>query len=80
MPSHTVSLIITEPSDQLSHQRLDQLVGLSLPRLPAFRGRLVGGPLGVGRPLWAEIVDSLDTLVAAARKSPRGQGVRSSQR
>ena len=46
MPAHTVSLIIIEPSDQFSHQRLDQLVGSSLPQLARFRSRLVGRPLG----------------------------------
>ena len=33
MPAHAVALIIMEASDQLSHQRLHELVGLSLPRL-----------------------------------------------
>lgn len=57
MPVDTVSLIIIEPSDQLSHERLHQLVRSSLPQLTRFRSRLVGKPLGVGQPLWAEIDD-----------------------
>lgn len=56
-PATTVSLIIIEPSDHLTHKQLDQLVGSSLPQLACFRSRLVGRPLGVGRPFWAEIDD-----------------------
>jgi diacylglycerol O-acyltransferase / wax synthase len=54
---YSVSLIILEPSDRLSHEKLQQLVGLSLPQLARFRSRLVGKPLGVGQPLWSEIDD-----------------------
>ena len=46
VPTHAVALIIIEASDQLSHQRLHQLVGLSLPQLARFRSRVVGKPLG----------------------------------
>jgi diacylglycerol O-acyltransferase len=53
--AHIVSLIIVEPSDQLSHDRLHQLVKSSLPQLARFRSRLVSKPLGVGQPMWAEI-------------------------
>lgn len=56
-PVHTVALIIIEASDQLSHQRLHQLVASSLPQLARFRSRLVAKPLGVGQPVWAEIDD-----------------------
>ena len=56
-PAHTVSLVILEASEQLSHGRLRQLVASSLPRLARFRSRLVGMPLGVGQPVWAEIED-----------------------
>ncbi len=57
MPGHTVSVIIIEPSDQLSHERLHQLVGSSLPEVARFRSRLVGKPMGMGQPLWAQIDD-----------------------
>jgi diacylglycerol O-acyltransferase / wax synthase len=75
MPAHTVSLIIIEPSDQFSHQRLDQLVGSSLPQLARFRSRLVGRPLGVGRPLWAEIddYDPTSQIHRATIRAPGGQ-------
>jgi diacylglycerol O-acyltransferase / wax synthase len=56
-PAHTVTLVIIDASDQLSHQRLHQLVAASLPQLARFRSRLVAKPLGVGRPVWAEIDD-----------------------
>ncbi len=57
MPAHTVTLVIIDASDQLSHQRLHQLVAASLPQLARFRSRLVTKPLGVGQPVWAEIDD-----------------------
>jgi len=57
VPAHAVALIIIEASDQLSHQRLHELVGLSLPRMARFRSRVVGKPLGLGQPVWAEIDD-----------------------
>ncbi|MEE6178922.1 wax ester/triacylglycerol synthase domain-containing protein [Mycobacterium sp. 050134] len=56
-PAHTVALIIMEASDQLSHDRLHRLVASSLPALARFRSRLVGKPLGMGQPVWAEIDD-----------------------
>ncbi len=40
MPAHTVALVILGGSDQLSHQRLHQLVAASLPQLARFRSRL----------------------------------------
>lgn len=55
--AHTVALIIMEASDQLSHDRLHRLVASSLPGLARFRSRLVGKPLGMGQPVWAEIDD-----------------------
>jgi diacylglycerol O-acyltransferase / wax synthase len=58
-PAHTVALVVIEASDQLSHQRLHQLVAASLPQLARFRSRLVTKPLGLGQPVWAEI-DSYD--------------------
>jgi len=51
-------VILIEPSDQLSHKRLRQLVASSLPPLARFRSRLVGKPLGMGKPLWAQIGDA----------------------
>ena len=57
MPAHTVTLVVIDASDQLSHQRLHQLVAASLPQLARFRSRLVTKPLGVGQPVWAEIAD-----------------------
>ncbi|MGD1173784.1 wax ester/triacylglycerol synthase domain-containing protein [Mycobacterium seoulense] len=57
MPAHTVTLVIIDASDQLSHQRLHRLVAASLPQLARFRSRLVTKPLGVGQPVWAEIDD-----------------------
>jgi diacylglycerol O-acyltransferase len=56
-PAHTLALIIIEASDQLSHERLHQLVASSLPDLARFRSRLVSKPLGLGQPVWAEIDD-----------------------
>jgi diacylglycerol O-acyltransferase / wax synthase len=57
MPAHTVTLVIVDAADQLSHQRLHQLVAASLPQLARFRSRLVTKPLGVGQPVWAEVED-----------------------
>jgi diacylglycerol O-acyltransferase / wax synthase len=57
MPAHTVTLVILDASDRLSHQRLHQLLATSLPQMARFRSRLVTKPLGVGQPLWAEIED-----------------------
>jgi diacylglycerol O-acyltransferase len=75
IPAHTVSLIIIEPSDHLSHKRLGQLVGSSLPQLACFRSRLVGRPLGVGRPLWSEIddYDPASQIHRATIRAPGGQ-------
>lgn len=56
-PAHSVAVIILEASDQLSHRRLHQWVAGSLPKLARFRGRLVTKPLGIGHPVWADIVD-----------------------
>lgn len=75
MPAHTVSLVIIEPSEQFSHERLDQLVGSSLPQLARFRSRLVGRPLGVGQPLWTEIddYDPTSQIHRATIQAPGGQ-------
>ena len=55
--AHTVALVIVDASDQLSHQRLHQLLAAKLPQLARFRSRLVTKPLGIGQPVWAEIDD-----------------------
>jgi diacylglycerol O-acyltransferase len=51
----TVSFVVIEPTERISHERLQQLVASSLPQLTHFRSRLVDRPLGVGPPFWAEI-------------------------
>ncbi len=56
-PAHTLTVVIIDASDRLSHQRLHQLVAASLPQLARFRSRLVAKPLGMGQPVWAEIED-----------------------
>lgn len=56
-PAHTLELVVLEASNQLSHQRLHQLVAESLPQMARFRSRLVTKPLGLGQPVWAEIDD-----------------------
>ncbi len=56
-PADTVTLVILDVSDQLSHQRLHQLAAASMPQLARFRSRLVSKPLGMGQPVWAEIDD-----------------------
>jgi diacylglycerol O-acyltransferase / wax synthase len=56
-PVHVVAVAVLAASDRLSHKRLHELVGSSLPLLARFRSRVVGKPLGLGQPLWAEIDD-----------------------
>jgi diacylglycerol O-acyltransferase len=75
MPAHTVTLVIIEASDQLSHQRLHQLVAASLPQLARFRSRLVTKPLGVGQPVWAEIdnYDPSSQIHCATVRAPGGR-------
>lgn len=75
MPVDTVSLIIIESSDHISHARLHQLVGSSLPQLTRFRSRLVKRPLGVGPPLWAEIddYDPTSQIHQATTRPPGGR-------
>lgn len=74
-PAHTVSLVIIEASDQLSHQRLQQLVATTLPQMARFRSRLVTKPLGLGQPLWAEIenYDPAEQIYCATVAGPGGQ-------
>lgn len=57
MPAHVVTLVVLEPSADLSHHRLHELVGSSLPRLARFRSRVVNKPFGLGQPVWAEVED-----------------------
>ena len=56
-PAHTVAVVILEASHHLSHARLHRLLASSLPQLARFRSRLVGKPLSMGQPVWAEIDD-----------------------
>ena len=74
-PAHTVALIILEASDAPSHARLHQLVASSLPQLARFRSRLVGKPLGVGKPVWADIddYDPSAQIHSATVRAPGGQ-------
>jgi diacylglycerol O-acyltransferase / wax synthase len=74
--AHTVALIIMEASDQLSHDRLHRLVASSLPALARFRSRLVGKPLGMGQPVWAEI-DGYDPTPQIHRATVHDPGGRS---
>lgn len=73
-PAHTVTLIVIEGSDRLSHARLHQLLASSLPRLARLRSRLVGKPFGIGRPVWAEIdgYDATPQLHRATVQAPGG--------
>ncbi len=74
-PAHTVTLAIIDASDQLSHQRLHQLVAASLPQLARLRSRLVTKPLGVGQPVWAEIdeYDPSPQIHCATVRAPGGR-------
>jgi diacylglycerol O-acyltransferase / wax synthase len=55
--AHTVSFAVIEPTGDISHERLSELVGSSLPQLIRFRSKLIDRPLGMGPPFWAEIDD-----------------------
>jgi diacylglycerol O-acyltransferase / wax synthase len=74
-PAHTISLVIIDASDRLSHQRLHQLVAASLPRLARFRSRLVTKPLGLGQPVWSEIA-GYDPAPQIHRSTVRAPGGR----
>jgi diacylglycerol O-acyltransferase / wax synthase len=56
-PVHTIAVVIIDGSAEVSHQRLGKLLASSLPQMARFRSRLVGKPLGLGQPVWAEIKD-----------------------
>lgn len=73
-PAHYVVLIVMEASEAVSHQRLHELAGSSLPRLAHFRSRLFGKPLGFGQPLWAEVsnFDPARQLYKLAVPAPGG--------
>jgi diacylglycerol O-acyltransferase / wax synthase len=75
IPAHVVAVIIVEASGQVSHQRLHRLVGSSLPQMARFRSRLVGKPLGLGQPVWAEIDDYDPTpqMHSTAVPAPHGR-------
>jgi WS/DGAT/MGAT family acyltransferase len=70
----TVSFIVIEPADHMSHERLQQLVGSSLPQLTRFRSRLVDRPLGLGPPFWTEIdrYDPSSQIHRATLQAPGG--------
>ncbi len=74
-PAHTVAVIVLEASANLSHDRLHRLVASSLPQLARFRSRLVGKPLGMGQPVWAEIDDYDPTphIQCASVRAPGGR-------
>lgn len=56
-PLHTVSVIVLDASERLSHDVLGQWIAAGLPRSARFRSRLVGKPFDVGQPVWAEVDD-----------------------
>jgi diacylglycerol O-acyltransferase len=70
----TVSLVVVEPTERISHERLQQLVASSLPQLTRFRSRLVDRPFGVGPPFWAEIdgYDPSSQIHRATVQAPGG--------
>ncbi len=74
-PAHTVALVILEASDHLSHRRLHELVASALPGLARFRSRLVGKPLGMGQPIWAEVddYDPAPYIHSATASAPGGE-------
>ena len=59
----------------MSHERLQQLVGSSLPQLTRFRSRLVDRPWGLGPPFWTEIdrYDPSSQIHRATLQAPGGQ-------
>jgi diacylglycerol O-acyltransferase / wax synthase len=70
----TVSFVVIEPTERISHERLQELVASSLPQLTQFRSRLVDRPLGVGPPFWAEIdrYDPSSQIHRATVRTPGG--------
>ena len=70
----TVSFVIVEPTDDITHEQLQQLVAASLPQLTRFRSRLVDRPLGVGPPFWSEIdrYDPSSQIHRATVQAPGG--------
>ena len=69
-----MSFIVIEANDHISHERLQQLVGSSLPQLTRFRSRLVDRPWGVGPPFWTEIdrYDPSSQIHRATLQAPGG--------
>lgn len=55
----SLSFVVLEPTGDMSHERLGELVSSSLPQLTRFRSKLVERPWGVGPPVWTEI-DNFD--------------------
>ncbi|MGP4055716.1 wax ester/triacylglycerol synthase domain-containing protein [Mycobacterium sp. 4D054] len=73
--AHSMSLIILEASADLDHETLREVVATSLPRLRRFRSRLVHKPLGVGRPVWADVhgYDARTQIHRATAPLPGGE-------
>src|SRR5258705_4277090 len=75
VPAHAVALIIIEASDQLAPQGLREVVGSARRQVARFRSRLVGKPLGLGQPVWAEIddYDPASQIHSASVPAPGGR-------
>jgi diacylglycerol O-acyltransferase / wax synthase len=75
-PAHYVLLIVMDPSEAVSHQRLRELAGSCLPQLARFRSRLFSKPLGIGQPVWAEAsnFDPSRQMYKVAVPPPGGTG------
>jgi diacylglycerol O-acyltransferase len=69
----TVSFVVIEPTEHISHERLQRLVAAELPQLTRFRSRLVDRPLGVGPPFWTEI-DRYDPSAQIHRATVQAPG------
>lgn len=75
-PAHVLLVITLEASARLGHAPLRDLVASSLPGLAKFRSRLVGKPLGLGQPVWAQVdgFDPADHIHPIAVAPPGGRG------
>ncbi|MDZ4235350.1 MAG: wax ester/triacylglycerol synthase family O-acyltransferase, partial [Dietzia sp.] len=75
-PAHTVAMIVLGASEQLTHDRLGQLVADSLPRMSKFRSRLLDKPFGVGQPVWVEVddYDPAAQICSVTVSEPGGEG------
>ncbi|KZS61512.1 hypothetical protein A4G27_17695 [Mycobacterium kansasii] len=75
MPSGTIAVIVMEPSDRLSHQRLHQLIDSSLAQPDRFGSRLAATPLRLAKRLSSQIDDDDPTspIRSATICAPGGQ-------